>query len=87
MSAVLEGVVSTELAEGAVSVLFVEADVWEDVDPEVDADGGVDVGNEELDVDAVVETEAEVDVDVGVGVMVKWMLFACCIICFNWMRP
>lgn len=27
MSAVLEGVVSTELAEGAVSVLFVEADV------------------------------------------------------------
>lgn len=44
----------------------------------------MDVDNEELeDVDAVVETEAEVDVDVGVGVMVKWMLFACCIICFN----
>ena len=87
MSAPLVGVVSTELAAGAVSV-FVEADVSVGVDPELDADGGVEVDTEvdvdvEVDLEAAVEIDAEVDIDAGVDVMVKWMLSACSIICFS----
>ena len=45
-------------------------------------DGGVDV-YAEVDVDAEVDEDAAVEVDAGADVMVKGMLSACSIICFN----